>query len=255
MQLIGRNTVDPVWMASRRKPDSQRTGRQKGPKVLWKVPIGEGYSGISVVGGRLYTMDAKGQDEFVVSLDAATGKEAWRVRIDSSFMNDQGNGPRGTPTVHENLVYALGAHGMLVALNASDGKKIWGSDLKKDAQAKVPIWGISSSPFVEGDSLIVPAGGGEGNAILAFIRKPAQNSGNRNRMSPDIPLRSDSRLPVSGRSWYSAEQRCSPSPRPMENCYGNTRENVLVRKCSGADSYSRRQDLYLYQLRQQAQPC
>ncbi len=142
-----------------------------GPKVLWKTPIGDGYSGITIANGRLYTMDAKDKDEFIVCMDAASGKEIWRYRADTNFINDQGNGPRGTPTLDGETLYSFGANGVLVALSAGDGKKIWEHDVKKEVAGKVPIWGFSSSPLVEGDLLILPVGGSDNNAIVAFIKK------------------------------------------------------------------------------------
>lgn len=166
----------PQWRGMNRDGISQETGLLKiwpaeGPKVLWKVPVGDGYSAVSVSGGRLYTMDAKGEDEFVVCLDATTGKEIWRFRSDANFINEQGNGPRGTPTVDGDGVYALGAQARLIALEAKSGKKIWEKDLQKELGAKLPIWGVSSSPLVEGELLIVPVGGSEQNAVVAFDKK------------------------------------------------------------------------------------
>ena len=148
-----------------------KTWPANGPKVVWKTPIGDGYSGMAVVANRIYTMDAKGQDEFVLCMDAASGKEIWRYRNDSSFVNDQGNGPRGTPTVESDMVYAFGAQGILTALNAKTGTKVWSHDVKKMLAGKVPIWGFSSSPLIEGDLLILPVGGSENNAVVAFNKK------------------------------------------------------------------------------------
>jgi outer membrane protein assembly factor BamB len=142
-----------------------------GPAVVWKSPIGEAYSGLAVVGNRLYTMDSKGQDEFVLCMDATSGKEIWRYRNDSNFVNDQGNGPRATPTVEGDVLYAFGAQGVLSALNTKDGSKIWVHDVKKDLGGKVPIWGYSSSPLIEGELLILPIGGGDNNAVVAFNKK------------------------------------------------------------------------------------
>ena len=148
-----------------------KTWPASGPKVVWKAPVGDGYSGMAIVGNKIYTMDAKGQDEFIVAMDAATGKELWRYRNDSNFMNDQGNGPRGTPSVDGETIYAFGANGTLAAVNAKDGAKIWSHDVKKELAGKVPIWGFSSSPLIEGELLILPIGGSGNNAIVAFNKK------------------------------------------------------------------------------------
>jgi outer membrane protein assembly factor BamB len=148
-----------------------KTWPANGPRVLWKTPIGDGYSGMAIVSNRIYTMDAKGPDEFIVAMDAASGKEIWRYRNDSNFVNDQGNGPRGTPTIEGNMLYAFGAQGALTALTIQDGKKVWSHDVKKSVSGKVPIWGYSSSPLIEGGLLILPVGGGENNAVVAFNKK------------------------------------------------------------------------------------
>ncbi|HEY4490394.1 MAG TPA: PQQ-binding-like beta-propeller repeat protein, partial [Acidobacteriota bacterium] len=165
----------PQYRGLNRDGISAETGIVKawpaeGPKILWKAPVGDGYSGMAVVNSRLYTMDAKDGNEYTVCVDATTGKEIWRTRLDAVFTNDQGNGPRATPTVDGDALYSFGAQGMLAALATKDGKKIWEQDLKKTVAAKIPIWGVSSSPLIEGDLLILPVGG-EANAVVAFNKK------------------------------------------------------------------------------------
>lgn len=142
-----------------------------GPNVSWRVPIGDGYSGMIVSQGRLYTMYSRDKQEFVACFDTASGKEIWNYKNDVEFENDQGNGPRGTPTLDGETLYALGARGVLVALNAKDGSVLWNKDLKSLVQLKVPIWGVSSSPLIEGNLLIVPGGGAVHNAIVALDKK------------------------------------------------------------------------------------
>jgi outer membrane protein assembly factor BamB len=166
----------PQYRGINRDGISRETGLIKawpaaGPTQLWRVPTGDGYSAISTANGRLYTMFSKGEDEFVVCLDSTSGKELWKFRSDSNFVNDQGNGPRGTPTVHDGMIYTFGAQGMLYALNADNGQKIWEHDLKKEIGAKIPIWGVASSPLIEGDLLILPVGGNDTNAVVAFNKK------------------------------------------------------------------------------------
>jgi len=163
----------PQWRGPNRDGISAETGLLKswpagGPKVLWRAPSGEGYSGISVANGRAYTMLGNGNDELLVCFDPTTGKEVWRFRMDSQFYNDQGNGPRSTPTVDGNLVFAQGAQSMLCAVRADNGQKTWAIDLKKEYGAKVPTWGVSTSPLVEGELLLVDVGGKSGYSICAF---------------------------------------------------------------------------------------
>ena len=138
--LSGRLIAEPKGDGISTETGLIKTFPAEGPKALWKVNLGDGYSGISISGGRIYTMFAQGEDEFVVCLDSVNGKELWRYRSDSNFVNDQGNGPRSTPTISDGMVYTFGAKGSLVALNADNGQKVWQHDLVKEMGAKIPIW-------------------------------------------------------------------------------------------------------------------
>jgi outer membrane protein assembly factor BamB len=140
----------------------------EGPRVLWRRPIGEGYSGVSVVGGRLYTMDSDATSEYVLALETGTGKEIWRAPAGPKLIDDMGNGPRTTPTLDGGMVYAMGSHGRLLALKAADGSKVWEVDLPQAFGAKRPTWGYSGSPLIDGDLLILEVGGEENRGVVAF---------------------------------------------------------------------------------------
>jgi outer membrane protein assembly factor BamB len=142
-----------------------------GPRVLWRVPVGEGYSHLAVTGGKIYTLFDSGADEVLASFEAKTGKRLWTLRIDAKFANDQGNGPRSTPTVDGGTVYALSAQGHLVAAEAATGKKLWEHDLAREYGARSPTWGIATSPLVEGDLLLVAAGGSGNRSAMAFHKR------------------------------------------------------------------------------------
>ena len=166
----------PQYRGPQRAGLSQETGLLKswpaeGPKALWRVPLGDGYSGISLSGGLAFTMYSKGGEEFAAAFDAATGKEIWKVRIDTARRDDFGDGPRSTPTVDGETVYAVGASGALFALKAASGDPIWTKDLKKEFGAPVPQWGVSTSPLVEGDLLLLDAGAGKGKSLVALDKK------------------------------------------------------------------------------------
>jgi outer membrane protein assembly factor BamB len=147
-----------------------------GPQTVWRIKLGQGFSGISIVGGRVYTMFGDGSDEFAICLDAATGKEIWRHRTDAIFKDNFGNGPRSTPTVDGETVYTLGARGRLHALGVADGGVLWSKDLVKEYGAKIPTWGVSTSPLVEGNLLIVNVGGKKGASIVAFDKKSGKEA-------------------------------------------------------------------------------
>lgn len=137
--------------------------------MLWRREAGGGYSGISIVDGRLFTMWSDGESELVVALDAATGEDLWIVRIDEMFSRGDGrDGPRATPTVDGETLYIQGARGRLLAMSAASGEVLWSHHLIDDFGAKLPHYGFASSPLVEGDLLVAAVGGSEGRSIVAF---------------------------------------------------------------------------------------
>ena len=164
----------PQWRGPNRDGISEEVGILKewhngGPRVLWRVPLGEGFSGISVADGRVYTMFSEGDDEFIVCLDASNGSEIWRFRSDSNYYEAEGgNGPRATPTIDGEFLFTVSAQGKFYALNNANGDKVWSYDLIKDFTSYMPRWGFSSSPLVEGDMLFVEVGGNNGKFIVAF---------------------------------------------------------------------------------------
>ena len=164
------------WRGPNRDGISSETGflkswSQEGPKVVWHIPFGDGYSGISIAQGKVYTMSAEGDAEFVICLDASNGEEIWRFRSGAKFTESRGDGPRSMPTVHGDSVFALGAEGKLYALNAHDGTQLWSHDFVEEFDSKIPTWGFSSSPLIEDDLILVEAGGKDGKSIVAFEKK------------------------------------------------------------------------------------
>ena len=139
-----------------------------GPSEIWRFELGEGYSGVSVADGRVYTQFGDDGDEFAICLDAATGREIWRVRTDENRPDDQGGGPRSTPTVDGETVYVLTARGKLWALNAANGGRKWMIDLTRELGARAPRWGVSTSPLVEGDLLLLDGGGRKDRSLIAL---------------------------------------------------------------------------------------
>ncbi len=166
----------PQYQGPQRNGISQEKGilkswPQGGPQALWRVPFHEGYSGLAVVGGRIYTMYGKGDDEYAACLDASDGSEIWKVRTDRNRPDQFGGGPRATPTVHQGLVYTTSARNVIHAIDAQTGAIRWVKDLKRQYGAGVPTWGASGSPLIEGNLVIVEAGGRSGKALLAFDKK------------------------------------------------------------------------------------
>jgi len=140
---------------------------------LWSKPLGGGYGGIAVSGDRVFVMDRQTMPkdvERVVCLDLDTGERNWVREYPVSYKGiDYGNGPRGTPTVHEGRVYTLGTVGHLHCLDAATGKVLWSHDCVAEFRAKLPSWGLACSPLIDGDRVVVQVGGEDACAI-AFDR-------------------------------------------------------------------------------------
>ncbi len=177
------------WLGDNRDSKWNETGiitsfPESGAKVLWRAPISGGYAGPAVVGNRVFVCDfvktagnitnnpgrrdrLEGQER-VLCLDATTGKELWKHSIDVQYNISYSGGPRATPTVDGNRLYALGAEGNLRCINIEDGSLIWSKDFKKEYKLKeAPIWGFAAHPLVHGDTLFCVVGG-EGSVAVAF---------------------------------------------------------------------------------------
>ena len=166
----------PQWRGVHRDATSPETGLlqewpKQGPPLAWKVTgLGAGYSEVSVADGRVFTMgerrnpeEPKGQVEtFVIALDEENGKELWATRIGARYGD---GGPRSTPTVDGDRVYALSPHGDLLCLDAATGKPRWGKNLPKDFGGQVGGWHYSESVLIDGDRLVCTPGGKEATLV------------------------------------------------------------------------------------------
>lgn len=163
----------PQWRGPKRDGVSAETGLLKdwpkgGPAVLWRATgAGDGYSSFAVVNGRLYTLGARGGTEYVMAFDAATGRKVWEVAHGQRFRNDRGDGPRATPTIDGDRLYAFGASGDLSAMELATGKVLWSINVLRQFGGSNPQWGLSESPLVLSDRILVNAGG-RGASIVAL---------------------------------------------------------------------------------------
>jgi outer membrane protein assembly factor BamB len=131
-----------------------------GPVELWRRPVGPGWSSFAVDGDRIYTQEQRGDHELVSAYRLSSGAPLWRHRDTTRFWESNGGaGPRATPTLSGGRLYAFGATGILNALDASTGARIWSRNVATDAGKKVPMWGFSSSPLVLDDLVVVAAAG------------------------------------------------------------------------------------------------
>ena len=161
------------WRGPNRDGKSSESGLlaawpASGPERIWMIEsLGAGYSSLAASNGALFTQGAKGGKQFLIAVDAETGEIKWETEHGKPFSNRRGDGPRGTPTIDGDRVYALGGDGNLVCADATTGAKIWEKHLLRTYRGKNINWGLSESPLVDGDRLIVNAGG-PGASIVAL---------------------------------------------------------------------------------------
>ncbi len=164
----------PQFHGPRRDSICRETGLlgiwpESGPRLLWRLEgLGRGYSTVSIAGGRIYTMGDQtrdGQDEaqYVLAYDLNTREELWATRVGSPHGD---GGPRCTPTVAGQLLYALGTDGDLVCLAKETGNEVWRRNLVDDFGGKMMSgWKYSESPLVDGQRLICTPGGDDATIV------------------------------------------------------------------------------------------
>jgi outer membrane protein assembly factor BamB len=136
------------------------------PELIWRQPIGAGWSGFAVVNGYAITQEQRGDLEMITCYEVETGELVWSHSRENRFDSFvAGIGPRATPTIDEGIVYALTASGVLLAINGADGAVLWEHDLPADyglspeQELATILYGRANSPLVVGPLVIVPAGG------------------------------------------------------------------------------------------------
>ncbi|MBL8854300.1 MAG: PQQ-like beta-propeller repeat protein [Planctomycetaceae bacterium] len=167
----------PTWPGFR---GPERDGSQHGqvfsadwksqpPKQIWRIKLGPAWSSFAVADQFLVTQEQRGPNEAIVCYDAENGLEVWAREIKSRFFDELGGlGPRATPTIADGRVFALGAEGWLVCLEATAGEIVWQVDISELTKEEPPMWGYSCSPLVHNGLVIVHAVGAGDLGIVAF---------------------------------------------------------------------------------------
>ncbi len=154
---------------------------QTGLREIWKVPLQDGFSALTVGGGKVFTLitrEVQGADQEVcVALDANSGREVWSVPLGiakydgggnrGTPANDGGDGPRSTPTYDDGKIFTYSSRMVLQCLDAGTGRQIWGCNVIKEHAGRNIKWESAASPLLDGD-LVFIAGGGAGQSLLAF---------------------------------------------------------------------------------------
>lgn len=140
---------------------------------FWSAPIGAGYAGPAVADGRVFVTDRLAEQnlERVLVFDAADGEPLWKHEYEATYGISYPLGPRTTPTVDGELIYTLGAVGHLFCLNAETGDVVWSKYLPDAVGTKLPTWGLAAAPLIDGEQLIVLAGGENGALVVSFDKR------------------------------------------------------------------------------------
>lgn len=178
----------PQWMGPNRDGVYRESGTvdaipEEGLPILWTAEVASGYSGPAVADGKVFLTDyvisdgtstnnPGGRDamqgtERVLCLDAKSGELLWKVEYPRPYNLSYANGPRATPTVDGDHVYALGAEGDLLCIGCESGEVVWKLQLNEVYETESPIWGHAAHPLVHGDLLYCMAGG-EGSVVVAL---------------------------------------------------------------------------------------
>jgi len=188
--LVGLSTVAhvsaedwPQWRGAQRDGVWRETGivqqfDSEQIELRWRQPIGSGYSGPTVVKGRVYVTDRlvePKQIERVHCFDSKSGVELWSYPYPCEYAISYEAGPRAAVTVEDNRAYALGSMGHLHCFDAGSGVVLWKKDLNSIyhivADRRMPIWGIAAAPLIYEDLVILHIGGKDNASIVALDKK------------------------------------------------------------------------------------
>jgi len=149
-------------------PALARDWKQTPPRELWRHEVGAAWSGFAIEGQRAITQEQRGEDEYVVCYDLLSGGELWSHGDRSRYATTiAGEGPRATPTISGERVFTLGGAGVLNCLELASGKVIWATNILTQHSAKIPEWGVASSPLIADAAVIVVVGGAQ-HTLVAY---------------------------------------------------------------------------------------
>ena len=169
----------PQWRGAGRDGVSRETGLNldwtaSKPPLIWTFrEAGAGYSASTIVGTTLYSQGAAEGNDFAFALDTRTGNLKWKQILGSEFLEERGNGPRGSVTVDGDKLYLIRGGGQIHCLLAVDGQEIWQKDLIEELSSRRAFWGYSESPLVDGN-LVICSPGGEQGTMVAFDKNTGE---------------------------------------------------------------------------------
>lgn len=144
-----------------------------GPKLVWKsTGLGTGFSSASVAGDHVFTQGDQGREAcYLYALDRKTGKQIWNLKLGRTGGNY--SGPKSTPTVDGDYVYALGQFGDLVCAETKTGREVWRLSFTKDFRGRSGGWNYTESILIDGDQLICTPGAKDAT-VVALNKKTGE---------------------------------------------------------------------------------
>ena len=185
-------------MECRKTPGCSSSGRRRGLGRVWSISsLGEGFGSIAIKGDRIFVQGTRESASVVFCLNRADGKTVWSAALGAKLKNGVGNGPRSTPTVDNDRVYALTENGDLACLNAHNGAPVWRKNILKEFGGSNPGWLISESPLIDGGRVIVTPGG-KGAGMVALDKMTGKEIWRAKDLSDDASYSSAIAADVGG---------------------------------------------------------
>lgn len=175
-----------VWVEAASWPEFHGPGRSNispetgllkkwpagGPPLVWKYSAcGQGFSGVTIAEGKIFTAGDFDDDEMVLALDLA-GRPLWKTPNGRSWVGAS-PGSRTMPTYSDGVVYHMNVHGRLAAFAAATGRPLWAVDLPERFDAQHGVWGFAENVIVEGDKVLCMPGGSKGR-VVALDKRTGQ---------------------------------------------------------------------------------
>lgn len=143
---------------------------EDGPKIIWRTDLGVGMSGIAIRNNIAATLYQDGTSQYVVAVNVSNGEIVWKTPIAPNYKNGMGDGPRSTPVIDHDQVFAFSGEGILSCLSLQKGEKQWAAHPLAELDGKPAEYGMACSPLVTDDHVIVIAGATQGT-VVAYERK------------------------------------------------------------------------------------
>ena len=146
---------------------------EKGPRELWTVPVGKGYGGASIFDSEVFILDRKtGESDILRCIDLDSGEEKWRYAYEAMGVLSY-PGSRAVPTVDDNYIWSVGPHGHFYCFDKKTQQPLWNHNLLEEFDGELPNWGVSQSPVIH-EELVIVAPQGEKAGVTAFNKKTGE---------------------------------------------------------------------------------